>query len=133
MTNPPPSPVDVTAELGRDANLANRVYRTAAGRIIKIRTGEVTPSPIFGQRLFKLTGSDCDESGSAHPLGDGHRIAPEHQVILTASRDLETELEKHRLAYVIETEARAAAYEAPRPVGVVEIPHVDTLTSPRKA
>lgn len=124
MTDSPP-PVDVTAALGRDGNPANRVYRTAGGRIIKVRTGEVTPSPIFGQRTFTLTGSDCDENGAAFPLGDGHRIAPAHQVVLTASNDLAAELEKHRLAYVIQTEARVAVYEAPRPVGVVEIPHID--------
>lgn len=122
-----PAPEDITAALGRDANPANRVYRTPEGRIIKVRTGEVVPSPIFGQRLFKMSGSDCDETGAAYPQGASHRIAPEHQVTLTAPADLEAELEIHRQAVALDTEVRARTYEAARPVGVAEIPHVDTL------
>lgn len=126
-------PEDVTVALGRDANPANRVYRTPGERIIKVRSGEVVPSPIFGQRLFMMSGSDCDETGAAYPQGASHRIAPEHQVALTAPDDLEAELEIHRMAVALDTEARARAYEAARPVGVVEIPHIDVASGDRRA
>lgn len=134
MTDSPPPPVDVTAALGRDANPANRVYRTLGGRTIKVRTGEVTPSPIFGQRLFLLTGSDCDETGAAYPMGEaGFRIAPPHQVVCRGvfgePGDLDAMLEAQRVRYVLKVEADAAIYGAPLPAGVVAIPHVDHLAA----
>lgn len=113
---------DVTAELGRDRNPRNRVYRTLAGRTIKIRTQEVLPSPIWGQRAFKMTGAACDETGAALPFGGGHQIAPPHQVTLRGRledlTDLETQLELQRIRYVLQVQQGAAVYEAALPAGV---------------
>lgn len=120
--------LDVTEELGRDKNSANRVYRTIRGRTIKVRTAEVVPSPIYGQRLFLMTGSDCDETGAAMLDDTGHRIGPLHQVSIRTSvngeGDLETDLEVQRIAHVLRTERATSIYEAPRPPGVVTVPMI---------
>ena len=113
---------DVTAELGRDANPQNRVYRTIAGRVIKVRTREVLPSPNWGERAFKMTGSACDETGSALTFGGGYQIAREHQVTMRGRlddpTDLETQLELHRIRYVFQVQQAAAVYEGVLPPGV---------------
>jgi hypothetical protein len=114
--------VDVTAELGRDANPENRVYRTINGRVIKVRTKEILPPPNWGERVFKMTGSACDETGAALPFGDGHQIARERHVTMRGQlddpSDLAVQLELHRIRYVFQVQQAAAVYCAELPAGV---------------
>lgn len=67
--------VEVTGELA-DINPTDRVYRSASGRMIKVR--ELAADPAFGIRVWTYSASDCDAAGKALPLGAGHRITPPH-------------------------------------------------------
>ncbi len=89
MTDDPAEPTPKTPpiaeleELDRsgfaDLNPYDRIYRTASGYVVKVRLLHHRYTP--GWLIYKLSGSWVDENtGKAHPHGDGHFIVGEWEV-----------------------------------------------------
>lgn len=96
---------DITGELA-DINPTDRVYRSVSGRHLKVRVLPVPladPREAFVRSVWSLTASDCDAAGKALPMGETHRITPQHMLTREAHPggrvgfDLALRLELERL------------------------------------
>lgn len=75
-TAPTPAIVDVTDKFD-DVNDYDRIYRSEAGYLVKVRTDHLDDVP--GRFLFLISGAWCDdETAKARPHGEGHFVLDHH-------------------------------------------------------
>jgi len=107
---------DVTDALS-DINPTDRVYRSAAGRMVKVRLSSIAQPDArqaFIASAWAISGSDCDAAGRAIPRGDSHRITPPHVLTRQASPgvmipvDMALRFELERLKVAAMTEQAGA-------------------------
>lgn len=108
------------AELDDPAKPYRRVYACpATGKFVKIYTRRETPG--FGMVVFRITGSECDETGSAIP---GRIVEMQHLVQIASDTDvvdIAGEVEAGRLYMVARAERAALHADAAARVTAGEI------------